>query len=392
VRKPSGAVAISFSCIGHLSAHYFMAFYFVAVLDLETDWGRPYADLVELWTLGAVLVGLGALPAGWIADRWSAPRMMVVMFFGLGASAWFSSHAQSPSQLRAGLAAIGLFASIYHPVGVAWVVRSARQRGRALGINGVFGSLGVATAAVVTGWLVERAGWRAAFAIPGVVAVAIGFLLAGTIASGWVADVPREHQEQAHGHGDRWRSFVLLLAALACVGLIFQATQTALPKHFEARLSGFFSSGTLGVGVAVALVYFGAGFVQLVGGYLADRYALRTIYVTGLLLQAPVLVLVSRLTGLSLIGAAFLAAVLNASVLPAENLLLARVVPARHHSLAYGVKFVVAFGVAPLAVQLVAWVADRTGQLDALFLGLSVVAAFGAIVVWTIPEAGRQKG
>ena len=139
-------------------------------------------------------------------------------------------------------------------------------------------------------------------------------------------------------------------------------------------------------------MYSGAGFVQLVGGYLADRYALRTIYVTGLLLQAPVLVLVSRLTGLSLIGAAFLAAVLNASVLPAENLLLARVVPARHHSLAYGLKFVVAFGIAPLAVQLVAWVSERTGQLDALFLGLSVVAAFGAIVVWTIPEAGRQQG
>ena len=119
---------------------------------------------------------------------------------------------------------------------------------------------------------------------------------------------------------------------------------------------------------------------------------MRTIYITGLLLQAPVLVLVSRLTGLSLIGAAFLAAVLNASVLPAENLLLARVVPARHHALAYGAKFVVAFGVAPLAVLLVAWVADRTGELGALFMGLSAVAALGAIVVWTIPEAGKQKG
>ena len=390
--KPSGAIAIAFSCVGHFYAHYFMAFYFIVVLDLERDWGRPYADLVELWTLGAVLVGLGALPAGWIADRWSAPRMMAVMFVGLGTSAWLSGHAQSPAQLRAGLAAIGLFASIYHPVGIAWVVRSARRRGQALGINGVFGSLGVATAAVVTGWLVERVGWRAAFSIPAYAAVATGLVLAGTIASGWVADVPREHREQAHGSGDRWRSFALLLTALACVGLIFQATQTALPKHFEAGLSEVFSSGTFGVGVAVALVYFGAGFVQLVGGYLADRYALRTIYVTGLLLQAPVLVLVSRLTGLSLIGAAFLAAVLNASVLPAENLLLARVVPARHHSLAYGLKFVVAFGIAPLAVQLVAWVSERTGQLDALFLGLSVVAAVGAIIVWTIPEAGRQKG
>ena len=85
---------VAYSCIGHLYAHFFMAFYFVAVLDLEKQWGMPYADLVELWTLGAVLVGLGALPAGWIADRWSAPRMMAVMFFGLGTSAWLCSHAQ----------------------------------------------------------------------------------------------------------------------------------------------------------------------------------------------------------------------------------------------------------------------------------------------------------
>ena len=80
----SGRVTLAFSCLGHAYMHFFTAFYFVIVLALETDWQRPYHELIELWTLGALLVGVGAIPAGWLSDRWSAGGMMIVMFLGLG--------------------------------------------------------------------------------------------------------------------------------------------------------------------------------------------------------------------------------------------------------------------------------------------------------------------
>ena len=68
-----GRVTLAFSCLGHAYMHLFTAFYFVIVLALEADWELPYHELIELWTLGALLVGLGAIPAGWLSDRWSAP-------------------------------------------------------------------------------------------------------------------------------------------------------------------------------------------------------------------------------------------------------------------------------------------------------------------------------
>src|SRR5690606_6322836 len=128
----------------HFYIHLFTAFFFVIVLAIEADWQLPYHQLVELWTLGAFLVGAGALPAGWLGDRWSAPGMMAVFFIGIGLTSIVCGFAETPAGLTVGLAGIGLFASIYHPVGIAWLVRHARSRGKALGLNGIFGSAGVA--------------------------------------------------------------------------------------------------------------------------------------------------------------------------------------------------------------------------------------------------------
>jgi MFS family permease len=111
--------------------HLFTAFYFVIVLALEADWNLPYHELIELWTLGALLVGLGALPAGWLGDRWSAGGMMVVYFLGLGLSGILCGLLDGPVAMMVGLASIGLFASIYHPVGIAWLVRSGTPRAAA---------------------------------------------------------------------------------------------------------------------------------------------------------------------------------------------------------------------------------------------------------------------
>lgn len=391
--RASPRLALAFSCLGHALMHLFAALYFVVVLALETAWGRPYHELVELWTLGALLVGVGALPAGWLADRWSAPGMLAVMFLGLGGAALACSLADSPAGLRPALAALGLFAAIYHPVGIPWVVRATAARGRALGVNGVFGNVGVASAAVVSGWLIDRHGWRAAFAVPGVVSLAAGMALAACIRLGRVADTSAAPtRESGAGRGERLRGFALLLFCMACVGVIFQATQTALPKYFARNVSGLLGSGALGVGTAVGAVYLSAGLVQIAGGRLADRLPLKRVYLSGLLLQVPLLALVARAQGWPLVAVAALAALLNATVLPAENLLLAGVAPARHQSLAFAMKFVVSFGTAPLAVQLVSWVDARTSGLRGLFLLLAGMAACAAVAAGALPGSRSRGG
>jgi len=92
--------------------------------------------------------------------------MMVIFFIGIGASAL----------LALCLTLVGVFAAIYHPVGLAMVVQGREKTGMALAINGVFGNMGVASAALLSGFLISASGWRSAFFIPGVVSIVIGGL------------------------------------------------------------------------------------------------------------------------------------------------------------------------------------------------------------------------
>jgi MFS transporter, FSR family, fosmidomycin resistance protein len=382
-----------FASIGHTITHLLTAFYFVIVLAIEKDWGRSYSELIQLWTLGSFLMGLGALPAGWIADRWSAGGMMVVLFLGMGLSSVVCGVADTPLALWLGLTGIGLFASIYHPVGIAWLVGNAVKQGKALGINGIFGSVGVASAGLVAGGLTDLFGWRAAFIVPGVATIALGLALMACLKSGLIADAPavrRDHGPEARG-GDMLRGFIILTVGMICGGLIWQSTQTALPKFFEERISGIAGDGVFGIGALVAIVYGVSGFMQVVGGHLADRYALKPVYILLYAVQVPLLGLAAGAAGLPLIMVATLMATFGGASLPAENMLLSRFSPQKHRSLAFGVKYVISFGLAPLALVLVSFVYERTSGFGALFLVLAALAAVVTVTGMLLPAPMRRE-
>ena len=387
----SARLSLVFSCLGHGYMHLFTAFYFVIVLALEVDWDRPYHELIELWTLGALLVGLGALPAGWLGDRWSAPGMMVVFFVGLGLSGIVCGLIDTPSALLFGLAAIGLFSAIYHPVGIAWLVKNARSRGKALGINGIFGSIGIAAAGLSAGALIDAFGWRAAFIVPGVVSLVTGLALFACLRLGLVAEgAGVKRDEPPASRGDMVRAFGILVLTMLIMGLVFQSTQTAMPKVFDLRLRDIAGEGTFGIGAIVAGVYLLGGVTQVIGGHLADRYPLKPLYLGTFLLQIPALAGLAAFSGLPLILVAVLVVVLTTAALPAENMLLARFTPERHRSLAYGVKFVLAFAIAPVAIAFVAFVQERTGEFVWLYLALAAAAGTAVLAAALLPGKPRS--
>jgi MFS family permease len=382
----SALLARSFSSIGHLFAHLLMLLYPTVVLALEGSFGLTYGELLTLSTPGFVLFGIAALPAGWLGDRWSAERMMVLFFLGTGGGAIATGFADGPWGLATGLSLIGLFGAIYHPVGIAWLVRNAENRGRALGWNGVFGSLGIGMAALVAGALTEWLGWRAAFVVPGALCVATGLALMLCMRSGTVVAATQDRKpEPAVTRADAIRVFVVLSVAMLFTGVLGQVLQVAMPKLFAERLPALTQGGVLGAGGFVTLVFTASAAMQLAAGWLVDRFPQKPLYILFFAVQAPIFLLSGALTEAPLVIAMMAVAMLGTMGGTAENFILARFTPGKWRATAYGAKFVIALGVSAAGVPLVGWSYDRTGGFEALFLVLAALTAGTAAAALFLP-------
>lgn len=315
--------------------------------------------------------------------------MMVVFFIGIGASSIVCGLADSPAGLVVGLTGIGLFAAIYHPVGIPWLVRNAIARGKALGFNGIFGNAGVAVGSFATGLIIDLAGWRAAFILPGLVSIGTGLVFMYLAWRGRMEDGGIVHREPPVSRGDMVRAFLVLLTVMLVNGIVFQSMQTAAPKLFEDRLPAVADLGTTAIGTLVGIVYLAAGIIQLVGGHLADRFPLKPVYIAGLLLQVPLLFAIASAVGVPLLAAVMLSAVVSTAILPAESMMLARFSPQKHQALSFGVKYVFAFGSAPLAVQFVSIVHGDTGDFFWLYAILGGMAAFAVAICLLLPAVER---
>ncbi len=391
--NPSSArLSLGFSCVGHTYVHLVTGLYLTAVLFLEDEFGRSYGELISLWTLGAFLYGAGSLPAGWLGDRWSATGMMILYFIGIGAGAVLIGFAGTPTQVGLGLAALGLSASIYHPVGMAWLVRNADRRGRALGVNGVFGSLGAAMAASVVSFFAAVVDWRAAFIVPGAISVVTGLALLALWRSGRVTDLAADrHAVAAPAPARMLRAFVVLSLTMLASGLVYTAVEVAMPKAFALRLTGLIGGETVNVGWYVTAVFLAAGSIQLVGGHLADRYSMRRIYALSFVIQAPLLALAATFIEAPLLVAVMAVMMLGAGARPSENGLLAAYSPDNWRATAFGAKFLLSIGIAPGAIWLVGSLYDRTGDFTTLFVARAAAAAAGAIAALMLPGEAPAK-
>ena len=374
--RSKDGLAIAFANVGHTFTHLCTVLYATAVLYLPQVFDLAYGELLRLSSLGLVLFGLAAVPAGWLGDRWSQVGMMVVFFIGIGAGSILTGLADGPDMLFVGLTLIGLFAAIYHPVGIAWIVASARRQGMSLGINGVFGNAGFSLAPVFVGLMIDHVTWRAAFILPGVLSIVIGIALLLAWRRGRVSDGTADRAPAPPSDpGAFVRVFVVLTVTMACTGLVYTGLNSTMPKLFEMGLGDALAVSYTEIGVFVGLVSGLASFSSVAGGWLADRYSARAIYLVFWTLQVPFLFVIVSLTGISLLVATLAVLCFSLTFTAAENLLVARYTPFRWRALAYGAKFVLALGVGGLTVHLAGWLFDKEGGFDLLYI------LFGATAV-----------
>jgi len=370
--------------LGHFLDHLFMlVFATVAALRLNVEWGLGYAELIPYATPGFIAFGVCAILAGWIADKWSREGMITVFFIGIGISSMLTGLADSPLQIAFGLTLIGIFAAIYHPVGLAMVVQGRDKTGMPLAINGVFGNLGVASAALLTGFLIDTAGWRSAFYLPGVVSILLGisywiFITRGDL-PGDAATARKAAPSSAAPVVTRAtlvRVFAIIFFTTAIGGLIFQSTTFALPRIFAERLTDFAGSATQ-VGWYAFLVFSLAALAQLLIGYLVDHHSLRLVFATVALLQALLFYLMTHLQGLAALLTAIGFMFVVFGQIPINDVLVGRMARSEWRSRAFALRYVVTFSVMASAVPLIGWLHSNGG-----FARLFSVLAFAAALIF----------
>jgi MFS family permease len=378
--------------IGHAFDHMFLLIFATAVAAIAADFGLARWESLMPYSVGAFfLFGIGSLPSGRLGDLWGRRAMMIIFFIGIGSAAMLASLANGPWQLAAGLMGIGLFASIYHPVGIPMLVQNAARPGWTIGVNGLAGNLGIAAAALVTGLLVKYIGWRAAFAIPGAIAIACGIAFALLVPKEKEAPAKRKSKRLDLPPGVLARVFLVMTATAITSSLLFNFTTNGNGQLLQERMRGIIEDPAT-LGALLAIVYAAASLTQLVVGKLIDRYPLRRLYLSVVVLQAPLFALAAMANGWAAYAVVLGFMILIFGAIPFTDAIIVRFVDDQMRSRVSGVRLAISFGVSSLAVWLLGPIVKAAG-FDSLLLLMAGIAVCTTLLVLLLPShEPRQAG
>ncbi len=380
--SPSRRRLVAFLNVGHALDHLVMLILPTVALALTSQFALGYGEVLALSLGGFIAFGAGALPAGWLGDRWSRHAMMVVFFIGTGLATMACALADGPLALAAGLTAIGLFGSIYHPIGNAMLVTTREGMGRTLGVNGLWGNMGLASAALLAGGLMQVWGWRAAFLVPGALIVAVGIAYALLVRDpGPASPAPARHGIATRA--DMVRLFAVLMASTAIGGLIFNAAVISMPKLVQERLPDLADSAA-GIGGVVSAIYALAAVAQLVTGPLIDRFSLRRVLFTVVAAQPPLLLAAGFTMGWGMAAVVTAALFAVFGQIPVNEAMVGRYVSDGWRSRVYALRYLVSFGASAVAIPLVGFLHAKGGFTE-LFIVLAGAALAMAAVVLAFP-------
>lgn len=331
-------------------------------MPLVKSFGLPIEDVVKLSFLMYLTYGFGALPAGLLVDRWQARGMLLIGLITMGAGLLLVGCFPRPGPMYFCLGIVGVGASVYHPAGLALISRTVSKRGFALGVNGVFGNLGIATAPLITGVLTWLFGWQTTFLILGGTGIVGGALLALVRVD---ETIRRESKPTQVAGADLARYFLIMCFILVCAGIAYRGNMILLPAYLELKTTFFRNAidalsflnpqgtSTLAATVLTSLVLLTGIFGQLFGGKLADRMDLRHAYLLFHALSVPFILAMAFTSEYALAICAALYAFFSLGMQPIENSLIATLTPLKWRSTSYAVKFILNFGVGASVIYMI---------------------------------------
>ena len=366
---------------GHFIDHMLILIFAKAAFSAGIDFGfgkdGAYAEMLFYGIPSLVLFGACAPIAAHMADHWNRNGMLTVFFVGIGLASILTGFAQSLLQIGLGLALIGIFASIYHPVGIAMVIEGGGKVGWRLGVNGLWGNMGVAAAPLVTGLILVQFDWRMAFIIPGSISILIGLGFLGFVRSVDVRAPEAIRQEkELIGFAPGWqRALASLALVTAAGGFVFGAMTFLIPRLFEVRMQGITSDIAV-TGTLASIIYAVAAFAQLVVGQAIDKRSIKNVLIFIAVGQPLLLFLMAMQTDYALFAVSLLAMGFVFGQIPITDAVLSQYVPDQWRAKVLSIKFLINLVIGALALITARYLLSTGAGFEAVMRVISIAACF----------------
>jgi MFS family permease len=372
----------------HLLDHLFLLIFAASVVTIAKEFNVSRWEDLMPYTAGAFFMfGLGSIPAGRLGDLWGRRKMMVIFFFGMGASALLVATAQSPLQLAMALTVLGAFSAIYHPVGIPMLVQNAVKPGQTIGINGLSGNLGIAFAALLTGYLVQISGWRMAFIAPAVLSILMGILFWFSAEHETTKPSKRKVTLVPLPKHIALRVFIVITLTSTTGSLLFNFTTNGNGEILRDRI-GHLISNPAALGAILAGIYALASVTQLVVGKLIDHVPVKRLFQSIVAMQIVAFSMAALASDWMFVVAAAVYMIAVFGAIPFSDALITRFVDDSQRSRVSGMRLAVSFGISSLAVLLLGPFVKSAG-FTVLLVTMAVIAAATFITLFWLPSSDQ---
>ena len=371
--------------ISHFLDHFVMLIFAKAAFDSAVFFGITYAKIILYGTFGLILFGAVAPIASILAERYSRRLLLVIFPFGVGLSSIFAGASQNLMQLGVCLSFIGLFASIYHPVGIAMLMKNRVNLGFRLGLNGVWGNMGVAAAPLITGFLILFGNWRLAFILPGAACLLFGFWLIYSKYNEERSSVKGEGQRDVETFSQGWeRAMFSLVLITVAGGFTFGALTFLIPRYFEIYLSGI-SENIAVTGLLAASIYAVASFSQIISGWIIDRSEYKGVLLFIGFGQIVFIYFAAQTENFTLLLTMLFGMAFVFGQIPIGDAILSAYIPDKYRSQFLSIKFLLNLCIGAMILPLTSILLTVGYQLNFLFLLLSIVPVLVIIGAFILP-------
>ena len=376
--------------IGHFLDHFMMLIFAKAAFDAGRHFGLSYDEIIIYGTLGLFLFGAAAPLAGWLADKYSRSLIIIIYPFGVSLGAFLCFLSSSPIMLGFSIGVIGFFAAIFHPVGIAMLIRDSNKVGIRLGVNGVWGNMGVAAAPVLTGFIILNSNWQLSFLVPSLICLIFGI---AQLRGFKEIDIKEEKTKQKISNGlvEGWKIVLLSLTMTTLAGgFIFGSLTFLIPRIFEVNLSGI-SVDIAITGLLAGIVYAIASLSHVGVGYLIDRYSPKIILGFVGIGQFLLIYLSSLYIDYALFFVMLMAMFFVFGQVPITDAILVRYVDDQWRARILSVKFLINLCAGASVLPLVSFFLGYGYTFSDLLTILSCLAIFVVISAYMLPKIKDNK-